>query len=250
MDLQNVNPELVALSLLGEPNKKLSSGSSWRYGRNGSLAVDVAKGIFSNFETGENGGILELIRSRGIESPIQFLEGLGEIEKPIQAKPDTPAPPPKTMAYAKTIWNQSQEPDAFVACHPYAQRKGITWAAGARRGNASGRLIGRGADCIVVPAKSVTGDLQAIQCIDPEGKKQSFGCIKNSFLLVGNTLDKSLPWYVCEGWASAVSLVFHHCKGNAVCAVSFGSHNLENVAQLIADHYQPDEVVIIREVDA
>jgi len=63
-------------------------------------------------------------------------------------------------------------------------------------------------------------------------------------------LDKSLVWYVCEGWASAYSTVFHHQKGNGVCACSFGKSNLDNTAKLIAKHHQPDGILILRENDS
>ena len=67
--------------------------------------------------------------------------------------------------------------------------------------------------------------------------------------MLGNVLDKSLPWYVAEGWATAVSMVFHHHQGNAVCGVAFGQSNLRTLAEVIAQTHAPDRVVILRECD-
>lgn len=53
--------EPVARALLGEPNPRHSSPTELRYGNNGSMSIDVAKGVFFNFEDGEHGGVLDLI---------------------------------------------------------------------------------------------------------------------------------------------------------------------------------------------
>lgn len=56
--------EPVARELLGEPNARLSKKDELRFGTNGSLKVSIsgaAAGTFSDFETGKNGGLLDLI---------------------------------------------------------------------------------------------------------------------------------------------------------------------------------------------
>jgi hypothetical protein len=56
--------QLVALELLGEPNKALSSKRELRFGNNGSLAVTIAgegAGQWYSFEEGRGGGVLDLI---------------------------------------------------------------------------------------------------------------------------------------------------------------------------------------------
>jgi putative DNA primase/helicase len=52
----------VARRLLGDPNRQLSNQVQFRYGTNGSLAVDLRKGTFYDHEACEGGGVLELIR--------------------------------------------------------------------------------------------------------------------------------------------------------------------------------------------
>jgi len=57
--------EYVLESLLGEPNKKLSSKREYRYGSNGSLSCCLdgeKRGTWFNFETGEKGNLFHLIQ--------------------------------------------------------------------------------------------------------------------------------------------------------------------------------------------
>ena len=158
----------------------------------------------------------------------------------------------KTKAYALELWLNARRrrTDADVSSHPYAIRKGIESAGGAGRTKASGRIIGNEADCIIIPIRDIATDkVQGVQCINLEGEKQTFGNVTGGGLLLGNTLDKSIPWYVAEGWASAYSMVFHHYHGNAVCAAAFGKSNLNKLAMAMADKYAPDCITILQEVD-
>ncbi len=54
--------EGVARLLLGEPNKAMSSKIELRFGSNGSLSVDLKKGVAADHESGEGGGVLWLIQ--------------------------------------------------------------------------------------------------------------------------------------------------------------------------------------------
>jgi putative DNA primase/helicase len=51
----------VARHFFGTPNRALSKGSEMRYGSRGSLSVDIKKGVWRDFETGEGGGTLDLV---------------------------------------------------------------------------------------------------------------------------------------------------------------------------------------------
>jgi putative DNA primase/helicase len=169
--------------------------------------------------------------------------------------PKKKTPPPQkqsnTQAYALRLWMAANRNDKYVKSHPYAVTKDIQSAGGAGRGIASSeKVIGINKDCIIVPIRNIETDkVQGVQCINATGKKQTFGRVSGGALLLGNTLDKSLIWYVCEGWASAYSMVFHHQNGNGVCACSFGKSNLKKVASLIDMVYQPNEVLILTEQD-
>ena len=174
---------------------------------------------------------------------------------PIAPPTPRPAPAPdpinrSTQAYASELWLAGCWDDEVVGQHPYARKKGIEWAAGAKRGTASGKLIGRNADCLIVPVRErAIGQIQAVQCINANGAKQTFGPIKGGCLVLGNTLDKTIPWYIAEGWASAVSVVFHCHRGNAVCAVAFGKHNLEPTQDMIDEIFDPKRSIILEEED-
>ena len=170
-----------------------------------------------------------------------------QTKQPIKAKPQ----PSSTSRYAKEIWLASNRDDELVASHPYAIKKGIDGAGGAARGKASSNLptgIGINADCLIVPIRSIETDkIQGVQCINEQGVKQTFGKVSGGALLLGNTLKKDSPWYICEGWASAYSTVFHHGKTVAACA--FGKSQLKTAAENIARIYEPEEIIILREVD-
>jgi putative DNA primase/helicase len=191
--------------------------------------------------------------------------------------PTTPAPTPRrapkppqsnTARCAAKLWLRASKwmhaddwlshpsPDELVITHPYAIKKDIAGAGGAARGIATGRLIGKNADCIIVPIRERgIGKVQAVECINADGAKQTFGPKSGGYLLLGNTLDKSIPWFVCEGWASAYSTIWHlpnpdgSKPDNCACAVSFGKGNLDNCAKQIAEHHAPDKITILGERD-
>lgn len=164
------------------------------------------------------------------------------------------APAPQknsTTDYALAMWSRVDREDQAVATHPYAIKKSIESAGGAGRATVSGSVIGQQADCIVIPVHDInTQKLTAIQCVNSAGDKQTFGTISGNALLLGNTLDKKTNWFICEGWASAYSTVFHHFNGNACAAISFGKTNLDKISEKIAEVYNPTELRILRELDA
>ncbi len=185
--------------------------------------------------------------------------------------PTTPAPAPRrapkpqqsnTARYAAELWLAADKwmqaddwlahpsPDELVITHPYAIAKGIDSAGGAARGIATGSVIGKRADCLIVPIREHgDGKVQGVQCINPNGAKQTFGSLSGGYLLLGNTLDKSIPWYVAEGWASVYSVVFHHQDKSGACACAFGKNQINKCAEDISTHHDPDEIIRLWEVD-
>jgi AAA domain len=74
--------EPVARRLLGEPNRNLSNARELRWGTHGSFCVDLQKGVWSDHETGQGGGVLDLIeRETGLKGAdrIRWLEREGFI---------------------------------------------------------------------------------------------------------------------------------------------------------------------------
>ncbi len=128
-----------------------------------------------------------------------------------------------TADYARELWARASRENEHVGSHNYAAKKGITWAAGAGRGQASGTVIGKQADCLLIPIRDICSDeVVAVQCISANGAKQTFGSVRGHAFVCGNTLDKTIPWFVCEGWADAV-------------------------AQTVAEHYGPARLVIVED---
>ena len=84
----------VARALRGEPNRRLSRRTELRYGRRGSLAINLQCGVWIDFETGERGGVLDLvIRERRCDtaSAMRWLEDQGLLDG--HSPPPTPPPP-------------------------------------------------------------------------------------------------------------------------------------------------------------
>jgi hypothetical protein len=52
----------VARHFRGKPNRKMSKGHELRYGKNGSLSIDLRKGVWFDHETGEGGGTLDFVK--------------------------------------------------------------------------------------------------------------------------------------------------------------------------------------------
>lgn len=89
----NVPIEQVALRVLpefmGEPNKALSSRSELRWGKNGSLSVDLVKQTWHDHEDQTGGGVLDLLTSfRGYTKgeAIEWLQDEGFLER--RERPD------------------------------------------------------------------------------------------------------------------------------------------------------------------
>jgi phage/plasmid primase-like uncharacterized protein len=176
------------------------------------------------------------------------MDGASPVPIATPPRPAKPPEPSRTQIYARELWLQARTDDAVVGTHPYAIAKGIGWAAGAGRVIVpKGKIVGDCSDCLVVPIRSMDWRVIAVQAINTVGAKQTFGPMGDGCLILGNTLDRSIPWVIVEGWADAVSLVFHVYKGNAVAAAAFGIERMERVAHAIAEHYQPDEIVILED---
>ena len=81
-----IHAETIAKALLGSPNKRLSSDKELRFGKKGSLSIDLSKGTFYDHENQEGGGMLSLIkRERGETNITDFLSSLGVTEKKLPA---------------------------------------------------------------------------------------------------------------------------------------------------------------------
>jgi hypothetical protein len=65
--------QTVAAALCGEVNARLSTKTEMRFGRNGSLSVDLEKGTWYDHQESAGGGVLDLIKARkGLEGAEAF----------------------------------------------------------------------------------------------------------------------------------------------------------------------------------
>jgi phage/plasmid primase-like uncharacterized protein len=133
---------------------------------------------------------------------------------------------PATLAYAKELWERCKRDDQWVARHPYAKKKRIGHAFGAGRYPVTGSLVGHEADCLIIPNRDWGGNLIGVECINAEGKKQTFG--SKGMLLLGHPEGAELI-HVCEGWATAWALgeLF---PDQFACIVAFGKSAMETIA--------------------
>lgn len=85
----------VALELLGEQNKALSSQDELRFGKQGSVSVDLKKGTFFDHSEGQGGGVLWAIQQWGGAK----VEGGGAVQwmrdHGYDVEDDRPAPAPR-----------------------------------------------------------------------------------------------------------------------------------------------------------
>jgi hypothetical protein len=109
--------ESVARHLLGEPNPKLSNSRKLRWGRNGSMSVDLEKGTFYDHEAKIGGGVTDLIKYKiGCDhaAAVRWLQAEGYVDRPTLGRPQ-PAPKPAPTQSLKTI----------VATYDYTDENGV-----------------------------------------------------------------------------------------------------------------------------
>ena len=68
--------KIIAIKLLGEPNPKLSKENELRFGTFGSMSVDLEKSTFFDHESGDGGGMVDLIKHQN-KNPKDFLDEMG-----------------------------------------------------------------------------------------------------------------------------------------------------------------------------
>lgn len=154
--------------------------------------------------------------------------------------------PSTTQGYAINTWARVVRSDEAIRTHPYAQKKGIDWHAGAGRTKASGQIIGQNADCIVVPIREIgSGNVAAVQCINADGAKQTFGPLKGNAFICGNDLDPAGEWFVVEGWADAVSVF--RTYSNACVFAAMGLNSLDAVTERVVAQYNPQRLIVVED---
>jgi hypothetical protein len=85
----------VAIQLLGEPNREVSTSRNPRWGTRGSLSIDPAKGTWFDNETGQGGGVLDFVMTElRVQKPdaVKWLVDHKHLEnKPFQSVVQAPS---------------------------------------------------------------------------------------------------------------------------------------------------------------
>ena len=93
-----------------------------------------------------------------------------------------------------------------------------------------------------------TGNVAAVQCINPDGKKQTFGPVRGNAFIIGNDLDKRQRWFIVEGWADACSM-FRTFRGTCAFAAMGSGKVMEYLAERITEHYAPAKITLVRDAE-
>lgn len=80
--------EPVARALCGDFNAKLSTKTQLRFGKNGSMEIILAKGVFHDHETDDKGGVLDLIKLKTGREGKEAFEWMREIGIPLEGRPN------------------------------------------------------------------------------------------------------------------------------------------------------------------
>jgi hypothetical protein len=125
--------EVVARALLGEPNKRLSTRLELRFGRHGSVSVDLKRGVWFDHENGLGGGVLDMIHQHlSLDASeaaawIEDLLGVEQLEgterRASTATPPHRPEPTNTDELARKVWREAV-PAAGSPVEAYLQHRG------------------------------------------------------------------------------------------------------------------------------
>jgi putative DNA primase/helicase len=250
--------EPAARLLLGEPNPRLSTARELRWGRHGSLAVNVERGIWHDHSTEAGGGVLALIaRETGAETPAECLQWLRNAEllpggteslsradfdalearrrreqaARIRAERREHA---QAAERAMAIWDAATpaEPE-----HGYLRRKHV---------DPHGARQYRGLLCL--PVVDFAGALWSLQFIEPDGSKR----LLKDGRKAGNHIPVQEPaeparLLLCEGWATGATLA--GWEPDAVVLAAIDAGNLESVAIAARKRFPDLEIVVCGDAD-
>lgn len=120
--------------------------------------------------------------------------------------------------HAQATWRDA---GPAMVSQPYLARKRITALCLRQRG-----------DTLLVPLRTVDGELVNLQRIYPDGTKRFLkgGQITGCFALFGRELPETGALYICEGWATAATIAM---TLQLPVAAAMNAGNLKAVAQAI-----------------
>lgn len=253
--------EPAARLLLGDPNERMCSALELRWGRKGSISVDLERGIWHDHATDEGGGLLDLIHrevgTATTRAAFEWLERAGllpprEGVSPLTAaeradlrrrmdaaraarRAETERRHAEASERAARIWAHCWPADP---AHPYLVRKRVAPHYARQHGPR-----------LVLPVTDPDGRLWSLQFIDQDGGKRLLtgGRKRGCFVWVDGRLPGNGRILVCEGWATGATLAEAEPQSRVLAAIDAG--NLEPVAVGLRARFPGAEIVICADAD-
>jgi putative DNA primase/helicase len=246
----------AAEALLGEPSAR--SARELRWGRRGSLAVDLRRGAWFDFETGAGGGVLALVcREGAARTPAEaanWLRAAGLL--PGESEPLTRAGLAERAAARKRA--QAARAEAERREHLAAADRAIRiWSAAKPASPGHAYLRRKGVEphaarehkgLLCLPLVDTARALWSLQFVDADGSKRLLrGGRKAARFIPVHEPPEAERLLLCEGWATGATLAEHEPGALVLAAVDAG--NLPAVAVAARRRWPSLSMVICGDAD-
>lgn len=239
--------ELLSQQLLGTPNHNLSRGESLRYGKKGSLSINLKNGLWYNFETGEKGNALQLIAAQmgfndfkdTVTYAKDFLnhkdDWLTPVVKSKEASQIREKDSPNKGAYAKKIYEKSTPITGTLAEKYLKTYRGLSEYQQADLRFIPNLSTWHGDKKTKVPAllsiaRDEQGNVNHVQAIrldpltgdkDRQSKiiKQTYGAMKGCFVELNKKSTEDTT-HITEGVETGLSLLEHNKNARVMAVLS------------------------------
>jgi hypothetical protein len=220
----------VAERLLGPPNRRLSKpGRELRYGRRGSLAVDLRRGLWHDHERGEGGGVLDLVihkgqaKDRAAAAAWLTAQSLVRDGEWLRLAPDRhdDTDMARHQACARRIWREAIDPRGTPA-ERYLKSRGL-----ALPDTVAGRVLrfhpdcpfGKGQPrrpCLVAAFRPIRGDLDPdaepvaihrIALVPSTQRKMMLGPVTDAAIKLSSDQDVGEGLGICEGIETGLAIL-------------------------------------------
>jgi conjugative transfer relaxase protein TraI len=249
--------EQLALTLLGEPNKNLSNRHTLRYGKKGSLVMNLENGLWYSHEAGEGGNLFDLIQKE---------QGLSDFKAVLQYASDFAGHVPQTrkpssfllsqenktssdkksggmLDYAKILYGVSKPLAGTLGAQYLQKHRGLSQFAHADLRFLPKISTYHGEKKTFVPAllafaKDPAGEIHHVQVIrldpktgnkDPQTKlqKQTYGSIRGHGIELNHQADQQGVTYLAEGVETGLSILESNKKAQVLAVL--GKSNFANI---------------------
>jgi conjugative transfer relaxase protein TraI len=249
--------EALAMALLGKPNKKFSNNDILRYGKKGSLVINLESGLWYSHESDEGGNVFDLIQKE---------EGLSDFKAVLQYASDFvghvpwPTKPSSTLLPKKDKASSDEKPSGMreYAKILHGVSKPLTGTLGEcylqkhrhlrQFAHADLRFLPyistyHGDEKTSVPAllafaKDHAGEVHHVQVIrlDPKTgnkdqhsniQKQTYGSSRGYAIELNHQADKQSVTYLTEGIETGLSILESNKKAHVLAVL--GKSNFANI---------------------